>query len=73
MAGVFKFFMAQPNLWAPVLVILIGVLSRKTYVHGGLPAVAEKMLAWFHLLCVGYIGLWGGVMHVLFGGFACFE
>ena len=57
------------NIWTPILVIIIGLLSRKTFLQGGYAAVKEKMLTWFMFFPVGLMSLYTAIIHIFFGNF----
>lgn len=55
-----RFLIGNPNIWAPLLAIILGFLTTKNH------RVAENILHWFLLLVVGLIGIEGFIAHAFF-------
>lgn len=69
MEYIIKFLLGYQNLWTPLLVLIIGLLSHKTYRQGGVQLLANKMLKWYFFWCLGFYSLMGSIYHVGFPNF----
>lgn len=73
MRVIMQFLLGNPNIWTPLLVLVIGVLSRKTWQQGGRIAICEKMLSWFCFLCLGLFSFYNTILHIFFGTFTAHQ
>lgn len=63
--NILRFIIGNSNIWAPILVLIIGFLDPAARV-GGCPAISKLMLRWFMLLVIGVVSLIGFVFHIFF-------
>jgi hypothetical protein len=58
------------NIWSPILVLLVGLLSWRTYRQSGSQAVLEKMLGWYLFFTVGLLSLHDVIMDFYYPEFS---
>lgn len=65
MDDIIRFILGRFDVWTPIAAIIIGLLVASIRRK---PA-AETILGWVMLLVVGFIGVYGFIMHVFFAEF----